>query len=105
MSRLSYWLWRRQKLFKRSWELFPNENVVLKVPFFDVPVRKSHHSFPMLDPSTPTSLIVAAISPSHLSISFPLIIQIAPLIHIPALPFELTLSMLLVIQIVSRILI
>lgn len=64
-------------------------DVVLEVTFFASAVWEDHAPVAMLDATDPFSLVTTAVSPVHLSVSFPFIVFIFTLVDVSTCPCEL----------------
>ena len=85
------------------WWHVSNIYIILKITFFNDPIREYHLTIAMLYTFYPFSNIPAAISPYHFSMSMPLIILVLTSIYISTCPFKLALSTFLIICIFSYI--
>lgn len=81
----------------RGFHLGPLERIVLEETFFDTTVRELHAAGTILDSSHPFSFVARAILPVHLSIAVTLIVPVATLVEIAALPSKHAHTVLLVV--------
>lgn len=73
------------------------EGVVFEKTFLDATVWELHPTRPILDSSDPLALVARAIFPVHFSVAVSLVILVAALVVIPALPREHSHAILLII--------
>ena len=78
-------------------------NVVFEVPFALGPVGEYHLAVSMLNPFDPLSLIAAAVSPVHFSVTVSLVVSVFTFVDVAASPLEDALALLSVILIFAFI--
>jgi len=77
------------------------ENVVFKDAFFDAAIGELHSSNAILNSFLPLAFVAGAISPVHFTVAVALVILVAPLVDVAALPSELAHTRLLVVDVAS----
>lgn len=97
---LGHWYWALRIVLNRF-----NILIIFKFAFFYRSVFQSNFSKTMLHALLPISFVYWAINPKHLSIPMSFIILVSTNILISTFPFEFTIAMLLIIQVVTCVLI
>jgi hypothetical protein len=64
------------------------ENIVFKETLLNTAIRKFHPANTMLDAFAPFTFVAAAINPSHLSVTMPFVVLVAPPILVATLPVK-----------------
>lgn len=78
-------------------------DVIFKIAFFDSSIRKLHLAHAVLNTMLPLSLVAAAISPVHLSVSVSFIVFVAAFVHVSTFPGESPKSVFLIVDVLSFI--
>lgn len=81
------------------------EYIVLKVSFFGRSIREDHPSNSVLDASDPLTLVHAAISPEHLSITMSLVIEVVTFVYVSTRPCVDSMATLLIMFVVTIVII
>lgn len=63
-----------------------HEYVVLKLPLLNSAIRERHLAVPVLNASSPLSLIYGAVRPEHFAEAVSFVVLVAAFVHVSALP-------------------